>query len=117
MKVDDQVAQSLLPVLLPKTSAPAEQKGEKQKIENPKLEGKVEFDKTELYGGIEKLNKTLQIYNKHLKFSIHEATRRVMVQVINNDTGEVIREIPPKKILDMLAKIQELDGLLVDERV
>jgi flagellar protein FlaG len=39
-----------------------------------------------------------------------------MVKVIDENTGEVIREIPPKKILDMVANMLELAGLLVDER-
>ena len=40
-----------------------------------------------------------------------------MVKVINSETNEVIREIPPEKILDLVAKMWELAGILVDERV
>jgi flagellar protein FlaG len=36
---------------------------------------------------------------------------------VNRETGEVIREIPPEKFLDMVAKLQELAGILVDEVV
>jgi len=43
-----------------------------------------------------------------LQFSIHEETKEIMVKVLDTDTEEVIREIPPEKILDMVAKIWEL---------
>lgn len=115
MKINTEIAQNLPVEVLPKTTAVVEQK-DKTKTANSKPEKKVDFDKEDLDSGIEKLNKTFQLYNKHLKFSVHKESGRVMVQVIDNATGEVIREIPPKKILDMLAKIQQFVGLLVDER-
>lgn len=40
-----------------------------------------------------------------------------MVKVVNTETDEVIREIPPEKILDMVAKMWELAGIMVDEKV
>ena len=39
-----------------------------------------------------------------------------MVKVIDKDTDEIIREIPSEKVLDMVAKMWELNGLLVDEK-
>jgi flagellar protein FlaG len=39
-----------------------------------------------------------------------------MIKVVDNETNEVIREFPPKKILDMIANMMELAGLIVDER-
>ncbi|WP_259501172.1 flagellar protein FlaG [Desulfofundulus thermocisternus] len=66
---------------------------------------------------LEKLSETARIYDYRFHFKIHEATGRIMVQVIDQETGEVLNEIPPEKILDLVAHIQELMGLLVDERV
>jgi flagellar protein FlaG len=48
---------------------------------------------------------------------IHEDTNRVIVKVINNETGEVIREIPPEKIVELVAKMNTYLGLLIDETV
>jgi flagellar protein FlaG len=39
-----------------------------------------------------------------------------MVKVIDRDTKEVIREIPPEKFQDLVAKLWELSGLVIDER-
>ncbi|MEG1459136.1 MAG: flagellar protein FlaG [Acetivibrio sp.] len=51
-----------------------------------------------------------------LEFSYHEETQRVSIQVIDQETKEIIREIPPEKSLDMLQKMWELAGILVDEK-
>ena len=40
-----------------------------------------------------------------------------MVKIIDITTDEIIREIPPEKILDIVAGLWELSGLLVDERI
>lgn len=65
---------------------------------------------------IEKANKELVVANRALEFSVHEKTKEIIVKVIDVETKEVIREIPSEKILDMLANILEIAGILVDER-
>jgi uncharacterized FlaG/YvyC family protein len=65
---------------------------------------------------IEKANKHYDAYDKILKFSIHEDTNLIMIKIINTKTEEVIAEIPPEKILDMIAQLWEMAGLLVDKR-
>lgn len=71
----------------------------------------------EIENGTKQLQAIVSTFNKRLKFDVHEETNRIFVQVIDSATGEVIREVPPVQILDMLAKIYEVVGLLVDERV
>jgi len=70
----------------------------------------------ELIPALEKLNKTAPIFDFRFHFLIHEETKRIMVQIIDQETGEVLNEIPPEKVLDLVARIQELVGLLVDEK-
>jgi flagellar protein FlaG len=65
---------------------------------------------------VEKANKELKTGGRRLSYSVHEKTHKVMVSVINTDTDEVIREIPPKSFLDSYAKMLEMAGLIVDER-
>lgn len=65
---------------------------------------------------IEKANKAIEGPNKRFEFSIHKKTHEIMVKVLDNDTGDVIREFPPEKILDMVAKLWEMAGIVVDER-
>ena len=58
-----------------------------------------------------------QLPNSEAKFGIHEATNRVMIKLVDKDTQEVIKEIPPEKTLDMLAKSMEIAGVLLDQKL
>ena len=50
------------------------------------------------------------------EFGIHEKTHRVTVKIVDKTTKEVIKELPPEKTLDMIAKMWEYAGLIVDEK-
>lgn len=69
-----------------------------------------------LIEAIERANKAVLGHNTNLHISIHESTKELLVKVVDRDTNEVIREIPSEKILDMVAKMCEMAGILVDER-
>ncbi|MDP3488158.1 MAG: flagellar protein FlaG [Bacillota bacterium] len=66
---------------------------------------------------VERMNMTMQALNIRLKFEKHEASGEYIVKVVNEDSQEVIREIPPEKTLDLLVHLRHLVGVLVDERV
>ncbi|MFA9464533.1 MAG: flagellar protein FlaG [Velocimicrobium sp.] len=71
----------------------------------------------QIKNAVSQANKKIRrLENTSLEFSYHEPTKRVSIKVINNETKEVIREIPPEKSLDMLQKMWELAGILVDEK-
>ncbi|EGD47770.1 flagellar protein FlaG protein [Ruminiclostridium papyrosolvens DSM 2782] len=65
---------------------------------------------------IQKANKAISGGNRRFEFSIHEKTNEIVVKVFDSETNELIREIPNEKVLDMVAKICEMAGILVDER-
>lgn len=65
---------------------------------------------------VNEINQKIRPTHTSCQFSYHEKTNRITIKVIDDDTEEVIREIPPEKALDMLAKTLELEGILVDER-
>lgn len=65
---------------------------------------------------VEQLNKQIGHQHVEAQFGIHEKTNRVTIKIVDKDTNEVIREVPPEKTLDMIAKAWELAGLLVDEK-
>ena len=49
-------------------------------------------------------------------FGIHDKTNRVTIKIVDKKTKEVIKEFPPEKTLDMIAKVWEMAGIMVDER-
>ena len=63
---------------------------------------------------VEEINKNAT--NSEVVFGIHEATNRMTIKIVDKDSRKVIKEYPPEKTLDMIAKVWELAGLLVDEK-
>ncbi|MCR5203802.1 MAG: flagellar protein FlaG [Lachnospiraceae bacterium] len=70
----------------------------------------------EVKSAIKEANKRAIFGHASAQFSYHEATKRISVKIVDNDTKEIIREIPPEKTLDMISKMWELAGLVVDEK-
>jgi len=73
------------------------------------------IDRHKLEEAVGQINKTMETYNTELRFSIHEASGEVMVQVINTEDGSVIREIPPEPILEIVAYVKKMLGIIVDK--
>ncbi len=65
---------------------------------------------------VDHANKTMRHAKTKCEFSYHEETKRVSIKVIDEETEEVIREIPPEETLEMISKMWELAGLMVDEK-
>lgn len=90
---------------------------------DPKALEKVEstvnkVSKQELEKVIDNLNRFLGVTDRpSLKFQIHEQTNKLMVSVMDLNTKQIIRQLPPKEVLDMEARIQYFVGLLIDEKI
>ena len=63
---------------------------------------------------VESLNKKMA--NSEAVFGIHEGTNRVTIKIVDKETKKTIKELPPEKTLDMIAKVWEMAGILVDEK-
>jgi flagellar protein FlaG len=88
--------------------------GNKDGNAKPVLQGEErKYTEDELIDKIESANKQFIAYDRRFEFSIHEKTKQIMVKVIDVTTDE----IPPEKILDLVASIWEVAGIIVDERV
>ncbi|MED1872995.1 flagellar protein FlaG [Brevibacillus borstelensis] len=74
------------------------------------------YTKEEISKELSHLNKWLEAKESHLKFVLHDKLNKYYVQVIDNRTEEVLREIPSKKIMDIVANIYEKLGFIVDEK-
>ena len=74
-------------------------------------------DEKKLKDGIENLNHSLQTFNLKVSFSKDEPTGRTVIHVRNSESDEIIREIPSETFLKIAAKLSELMGLLVDQKI
>lgn len=88
-----------------------------QEVRASQLRGEsIPISDQQLVNAIERAIKAVQGPTTSLDFSVHKTTKQIMVKVMDSETGEVIREFPPEKNLDLLAKLWEMAGILVDEK-
>lgn len=64
----------------------------------------------------DKMNKLMQLINTDLQFSLHEKTKRLIVQMVDKRDGTILKEFPPHELLDTIANIQEYVGMLLDKK-
>lgn len=89
--------------------SPNNHPSEQEKVEMP-ISEKVVVD------AIEKANKAISLANRRFEYAIHDKTKEIMIKVIDKDSNKTVREIPPEKVLDMVAKMWEMAGIIVDEK-
>ncbi len=94
----------------------ASQKGNSDNSENPEsCQDNPQATKEQIKKAVEKINGG-RMENSEAVFGIHEETNRVTIKIVDRKTKEVIKELPPEKTLDMIAKVWELAGLFVNEK-
>ncbi len=72
-------------------------------------------ENSQIRKAVDEINK--KTHNSEAIFGIHDATNRVTIKIIDKDTKKVLKEYPPEKTLDMIAKVWEMAGLLVDQKL
>jgi flagellar protein FlaG len=71
----------------------------------------------EVKDSVKDVNEIVKKVKEGLSFQIHEDTEELMVQVVDVNTDEVIKELPPEEMLDLKARIHEMVGILINEKV
>lgn len=72
-------------------------------------------ENSQIRKAVDEINK--KSHNSEAVFGIHDATNRVTIKIVDKDTKKVLKEYPPEKTLDMIAKVWEMAGLLVDKKL
>ena len=72
-------------------------------------------ENSQIRKAVDEINK--KAHNSEAVFGIHDATNRVTIKIVDKDTKKVLKEYPPEKTLDMIAKVWEMAGVLVDQKL
>lgn len=70
----------------------------------------------DLREAVDKLNKTAVIFDRSLRFQIHEKTNRTMVSVVDIASDKVIRQFPSEEVLDLVGKMEDYLGMIFDKK-
>ena len=76
--------------------------------------GSPEAQAAQIRRAVEEINKKAK--NSEAVWGVHEDTNSVTIKIVDKQSKEVIKEFPPDKTLDMIARVWEMAGLMVDER-
>ena len=99
---------SSVPVNAAPAPAPASEQGKSQQQSQP--------SKDEIQKAISAANRKAHFGHTNAQFSYHEETHSIAVKIMDAETSEVIKEIPSEETLEMISKMWELAGIMVDER-
>ena len=91
----------------------SKQQQEKQDMQDMQMPGTPEH----LKKMIAEMNRKISNRNEEAVFGVHEKTNRIMIKILDKDTKEVVKEFPPEKTLDMIARVWEMAGILVDQKM
>ncbi|MBY0221746.1 flagellar protein FlaG [Mammaliicoccus sciuri] len=85
--------------------------------QQPPPEERKELSKSDAKQLTDGMNKFLESVNTQLRFKFHDKLNEYYVTIVDSQTDEIVREIPPKKLMDMYASMKEFVGLLVDRKI
>lgn len=86
-----------------------------QDVWQPEEKAKENLDLEKLGEAVGQANKTMETYSTELRFSIHKESGEIMVKVINTKDNSVIREIPPESVLNFVAHVKKMLGIIIDK--
>jgi flagellar protein FlaG len=69
----------------------------------------------ELSEAVKKLNESMAASAQSLEFSIDQDSKRVVVKLIDQNTKEVVRQIPSAEALQMAKSIDKMQGRLINQ--
>lgn len=108
-------------VTIPEKGVPAEEatrikQAEEKQDATQERESLTERQKEALTQSFKDLNRVMTQFNRSIRFSVFEQSGDLYAQVVNTKTDEVVRTIPSEEAMELMARIDEVIGLFVDEQ-
>ena len=87
-----------------------------EKIADQKQELSEVVKKQDFNTAIDSVNNYVEMFNNKVSFSIDEKSREI-IHVYDNETGDLIRQIPPKEMIELVDKLEEIAGIIFNNKV
>ena len=86
--------------------------------EDNKVQSSEEFNASEINNLVSSANQLVDaVSNNKVNFLYDDSKDQHIVLVRDIDTNEVIREIPPKEMLDLLKNLEDITGIIYDNKI
>ena len=87
-------------------------------VDDNKVQSKEDFSATEINNLVSSANQLVDaVSNNKVNFQYDESKEQHIVLVRDKDTDEIIREIPPKEMLDLLKNLEDITGIIYDNKI
>jgi flagellar protein FlaG len=94
--------------------------GQKPRVRKSDSEGpstsQASVDRAAIDQAVTRVNEALRLTDSQLKIQVDHETDRVIVKVLEQESGEVIRQIPPEELLELEKYLSSPKGLLLQEQ-
>lgn len=76
-----------------------------------------EAKERQLKSAVTQVNSKLKSTRTRCEYTYDDTVNRIAIKVIDEETGDVIKEIPPEETLKMIEKMWEIAGILMDKKL
>ena len=76
----------------------------------------IEVDRAVIERAAATVSKALDLTDPRLKIEVDDEAERVVIKVVEQDSGKVIRQIPPEEVLQLEKYLSSAKGLLLHEQ-
>ena len=97
-------------VLLSRRAVENEKRGA-ERIKNEKRSAE------EIKKDLSEINARLENMNRSIRFSVDDSSHDIVVKVVDKESGEVIRELPPESVIRLRERMAEVSGLILEDEV
>jgi flagellar protein FlaG len=111
--VDDASAVRQQPPLsvAPAESSPLADKTKKAETQEPSP------DRESVHNLSRLLNEILDSLNWNIRMRVDDGTERIVTQIVDPDNDKVIKQIPPQELLEIMSRLRNIVGILLDVEV
>lgn len=89
---------------------------EEQSKSNTQVAPEKPVSKDDLVSMSKMMSQFLSMSNPDLKFDVHEDTNRLMVNLVDGKANKVLKTFPSREFLDMVARIKDYVGMIIDKK-
>lgn len=90
--------------------------GEVKVIENNGPVNKETVKEQDVKKAVDKLNKLLEGKQTYVQYEVYGKLKSITIKIMDSNTKKVVKEIPPKKLIDMVDKLCEMAGMFMDQK-
>jgi flagellar protein FlaG len=83
----------------------------------PAQKQETQATETQVETALQSINQAMEKLAPNLEFAFDKESNRTIVKVVDQETQEIIRQMPSKEALEIAKALDKLQGLLIQQKV